>query len=270
MSNKKNNRKNTSFYGMVLLAFIVLSLGCQTKPASTVNEVNAPVLADTPAVVSQTDTTPETDFLMGKFDPARHADFVKVSSPHTAKAGMMLQKSTYEAFKKMYTAAKKEGVELLIISSTRTFEQQKGIWEGKWARFAAEKPDPTQRALKILEYSSMPGSSRHHWGTDMDLNDLNNSAFEGNGRHKKVYDWLVAHAHEYGFGQPYTPIGSERPHGYHEEKWHWSYLPLSKKYRQQFLNSVKDSDISGFKGSETASKVNAVAHYVGGVDKKCQ
>jgi LAS superfamily LD-carboxypeptidase LdcB len=212
----------------------------------------------------------DNDYLTGHFVPGSRPDFVTVGKPYSNKPGMMLRKEAFEAFKKMWDAAKKDGIELSIISSTRTFEQQKAIWEGKWTRFAAEKPDPQARALKILEFSSMPGSSRHHWGTDIDLNDLNNASFEGKGKHNKVYDWLVTHAAEYGFGQPYTAKGTERPQGYNEEKWHWSYLPLARPFRQAFLQQITDADISGFKGSETAVGLHVVEYYVGGVALACK
>jgi LAS superfamily LD-carboxypeptidase LdcB len=156
---------------------------------------------------------------------------------------------------------------LKIISGTRNFERQKEIWEGKWARFAKDAPAPKDRALKILEYSSMPGSSRHHWGTDIDLNDLNNSSFEKGGKHEKVYQWLAEHAHEYGFCQPYT---AGRPSGYREEKWHWSYTPLSKILLEQYKNNLSDADIKGFKGAETATEIGIVKNYVSGINSACK
>lgn len=111
----------------------------------------------------------------------------------------------------MHAAALKDSVQLVIISATRNFEAQKGIWEAKWtgerlvndADISKTIPDPRQRALKILEYSSMPGSSRHHWGTDIDLNDLSDAHFQ-TGKGKKVYDWLRTHAQKFGFCQPYS------------------------------------------------------------------
>ncbi len=206
------------------------------------------------------------DYLLGKFDPAKHPDFVSVGKPYADKPGMMLRKEAFEAFKKMWESAQKAGISLKIISSTRTFDQQKNIWEGKWNRFAQEAPAPKNRALKILEFSSMPGSSRHHWGTDIDLNDLNNPAFEPGGKHEKVYEWLAAHAHEFGFCQPYT---AGRPHGYHEEKWHWSYTPLSKSFLAQYKSGVTDADIQGFLGSNLAGEIGAVKHYVLGINQDC-
>jgi D-alanyl-D-alanine carboxypeptidase len=126
----------------------------------------------------------DKNYLLGKFDPATHPQFVKLADEHTRGSGRgaYLRKETYEAFIKMSDAAHKEGVELTIISATRNFESQKRIWENKWnGKVQVEGKDLTtvtdlkERARLILLYSSMPSTSRHHWGTDMDLNALNNS-----------------------------------------------------------------------------------------------
>ena len=129
-------------------------------------------------------------------------------------------------------------------------------------------PDPVERGLKILEYSSMPGSSRHHWGTDIDLNNLNDRHFLS-GEGKKVYEWLRAHAHEYGYCQPYSPKGADRPDGYNEEKWHWSYMPVSKKLTLLAKEELKNEMIQGFKGSETAKSIGIVKKYVLGINQEC-
>lgn len=215
-------------------------------------------------------------YLMGKFDPAKHPEFVKITPPYADNNERYLRKDTYQAFIKMYEAAQKDGIKLTIISATRNFEAQKGIWEAKWtgARLVEDEdisqtiPDPRQRALKILEYSSMPGSSRHHWGTDIDLNNLSDSHFQS-GEGKKVYTWLRANAAQYGFCQPYSPKGADRPAGYNEEKWHWSYLPISKKLTALAAQKLKDDMIAGFKGAETAKSIGIVDKYVLGINEEC-
>lgn len=246
-----------------LLLLFVLGWSCENN-----TRMQEPVRA---ASLQQSDSVTaiktDTAYLLGKFDPARRADFVVVGKPYSDKPNMMLQKEAFEAFKKMFEAAEKEGVILKIISSTRNFDRQKQIWEEKWGRFAKDAPGPRDRALKILEYSSMPGSSRHHWGTDVDLNDLNNPPFEKGGKHEKIYLWLLAHAHEYGFCQPYT---AGRPSGYREEKWHWSYTPLSKTLLEQYKNNLSDADIKGFKGAETAAEIGIVKNYVLGINTTCK
>jgi len=117
------------------------------------------------------------DYIMGKFDPTTHPDFTPIAPPFADEKGMYLRKDTYESFKKMQAAAKADGISLVIKSATRPFAHQKRIWEGKWngGRLVGGKdlsktiPFGKDRALKILEYSSMPGTSRHHWGTDIDM-----------------------------------------------------------------------------------------------------
>jgi zinc D-Ala-D-Ala carboxypeptidase len=258
---------------LLLFALCNVLLFCQSveqKKVVVANTEQTPSTGDSlqpPSTQNNKEIT--SAFLTGRFNPLQNTDFVAVGKPYTSKTGMMMQLEAFEAFKKMFDAAKKDGISLNIISSTRNFDQQKAIWEGKWTRFADTKA-PVDRALRILEYSSMPGSSRHHWGTDIDLNDLNNPSFEGKGVHAKVYQWLVIHGAEYGFGQPYTPIDEARPYGYHEEKWHWSYLPLAKQYREKYVNTIKDEDINGFKGAETAIAIKVVERFVGGVSADCK
>ena len=230
-----------------------------------------------PAPPAEQEPSFDANYIMGKFDPAQHPDFVKVDKKYADVEGYFLRKETYASFEKMCEAAKADGVTLTIVSATRNFERQRAIWEGKWsgsrliengANAAKKYPDPKTRALKILEYSSMPGSSRHHWGTDIDLNDLDNYTFE-QGPGKKVYDWLQKHAHEYGFCQPYTPKGDARPNGYNEEKWHWSYIPVAKKLTDLAARTLTDDMIGGFKGAETAIEIKVVEKYVLGINQEC-
>lgn len=212
------------------------------------------------------------EYLMGKFDPATHPQFVVLKDEHTrgSARGAYLRKEAYEAFIKMSEAASKEGVELVIISATRNFDSQKRIWESKWeGRTLVEGinlttvADPKERARLILLYSSMPTTSRHHWGTDMDLNALQNTFFDG-GEGLKIYQWLTAHAAEYGFCQPYTAKAGGRT-GYEEERWHWSYLPLSGFFLREYQKQVSYADITGFAGSQAAKPMEVIKNYVEGV-----
>lgn len=219
-----------------------------------------------------TQATIDKNYLLGRFDPSTDSRFIQLSSTYAqgfARKGF-LRKETFEAFKKMADAAKKDGVNIFIISPTRNFDDQKKIWENKWGgKIKVEGKDLTtitnlkERARLIMLYSSMPGSSRHHWGTDMDLNSWDNSYFE-KGEGLKVYQWLTSHASEYGFCQPYTSKANGRK-GYEEEKWHWSYLPLSKVLLTEYKKQISYSDINGFQGSEQALSLDIFADYVDGV-----
>ena len=111
------------------------------------------------------------DYIMGKFDPSNHPGFTLIPGQFRDEKIMYLRKDVLRAFINMYQAAQKEGIKLEIKSATRNFEAQKKIWENKWTgatllrgnvNAARDIADPVQRALTILEYSSMPGTSRHH------------------------------------------------------------------------------------------------------------
>lgn len=218
------------------------------------------------------------DYLTGHFDPATHPDFVRVADQYTDGDTYYLRKEAYEAFQRMHAAALEDGVRLLIISATRNFDRQKVIWEAKWqgsrlleGRESAPLvyPDPVNRALAILRYSAMPGTSRHHWGTDIDLNRLTNDYF-GDGEGQRIYDWLTAHAAEFGFCQPYMPKGEARPDGYNEEKWHWSYLPVARHLTDLARSELRNEQISGFAGAEAAIRIDVVRKYVLGISEACQ
>lgn len=205
------------------------------------------------------------DFILGKFDYKTHEQFTKVNIIHASKT-IYLNKEVYKAFVSMFNQAKADSISLKIISGTRNFSEQKAIWERKWKKYNNLKP--INRAKKILEYSSMPSTSRHHWGTDIDLNSFRNSYFE-KGQGKKEYDWLLKNANRFGFYQVYTDKTTGRT-GYNLERWHWSYIPLANKYLGFYNVHIQESDIKGFKGSELAKDLKIISTYVNGISVKSQ
>ncbi len=241
--------------------------GCQSStvppPPAASRVASAPLPTDTGRVFPLAE-------LLGKFDPKTHPDFVRIPAPYATRADLYLRREAADAFIRMARAAQGDGIALRVLSATRSFAYQKGIWERKWNDRASARPNAVQRAQSILEYSAMPGASRHHWGTDIDLNALENSAFEAGGPHEKVYVWLRHNAHRFGFCQPYTPLGPERPAGYREEKWHWSYLPLAAPMLRQYAAQVTDSLLTGFAGAETAIPLGIVQNYALGVSAECR
>jgi len=144
------------------------------------------------------------------------------------------------------------------------FDEQKAIWERKWKIY--KNLEPIERANKILEYSSMPSTSRHHWETEIDLNSLANSYFE-KGIGKKEYEWLLKNANSYGFTK-FIRIKLKGRIGYNLERWHWSYIPLASKYLSYYNTHIDYSDTIGFKGSELAKTLNSITHYVNGISEK--
>jgi LAS superfamily LD-carboxypeptidase LdcB len=235
----------------LLPVFLLFSLGCYAQTLDTLN------------------------YVLGKMNYSEHDEFVQIPTEHASRSGMYLRKEALDAFVRMKTAAKAEGVQLKILSAARNFNHQKRIWEAKWngqrlvngQNLRTAISDHQLRAKEILKYSSMPGTSRHHWGTDIDINSLSPAYFKS-GRGKKEYEWLREHAQEFGFCQTYTEKDSSRPDGYEEEKWHWTYLPIATPLLNFYKLNVSGSDIVGFDGAG-ALPFSEVRKYVFGISAAC-
>lgn len=207
------------------------------------------------------------EFLTGHIDYYHNENFIEIPSQYAYRADMYLLRDTYNAFYKMYVAAKKDGINLKIISAMRSHTEQQWIWEDKWLKKQYYAEDKLVQIKNILEFSAMPGTSRHHWGTEIDLNSTTDNYFLS-GEGKKTYDWLTAHACEYGFCQVYD-ANYETREGHGEEKWHWSYLPISKLLPDLYKQKVGYADISGFSGSEYAETLKVIDKYVLSVHPDC-
>ncbi len=203
--------------------------------------------------------------LLGQFDPTTHPNFIKISSTFSSKPNLYMRKEAYDAYIQMHKKATSEGINLIILSATRNFNYQKSIWERKWQLEKYVGKSDMDKARDILKYSSMPGTSRHHWGTDIDLNSLEPGYFK-QGKGKIIYDWLCINASTFGFSQTYTSKTNGRV-GYEEEAWHWSYMPLAREMLSQFNHTISYEMLVGFKGCEQGSSMRVFEVFVNGIDE---
>jgi LAS superfamily LD-carboxypeptidase LdcB len=262
LSLQNQQKKMRSIISLGLL--MLMAIACQNKPKET-------VMPQEPEPID----TDKIDYIMGQFEPDQHDDFVLIPSHYASRKGMYLRKEAFEDYLKMYEHASSDGIKFTIRSATRNFEYQRGIWERKWTgetilsdgTAASNVEDFVSRAKKILLFSSMPSTSRHHWGTDIDLNSFDNAYFES-GQGLQEYNWLLEHAATYGFCQPYTDKSGGRT-GYEEEKWHWTYMPISKDLTEYAASYLSDDMITGFLGSEVAAEIGVVKNYVLGINGQC-
>lgn len=156
-----------------------------------------------------------------------------------------LENDAQKALEKMQKAALKDGIKIKLVSGYRSFNRQREIWNRKYDKYAAQGLKPDAIFDKIVEYSTVPGTSRHHWGTDMDLIDgavkvsgdvLVPDKFHGKGAFCKFKEWMEKHAGEHDFEMVYTL--SEQRTGFKYEPWHYSYAPLSRKRYNDYLTQV--------------------------------
>jgi LAS superfamily LD-carboxypeptidase LdcB len=174
----------------------------------------------------------------------------------------------------MRAAAAREGLDLIPVSGFRDFDRQLAIWNGKCLG-ERELLDPEGRPLSaatlretelvasILHWSALPGASRHHWGTEIDVIDaaawpegvpvsLVPEAYAAGGPFAALNVWLDHNAVAFGFYRPYaTQRGGVQP-----EPWHLSYAPVSVPALGQFtLDMLQEAVASA--GMELASVVGA-------------
>lgn len=151
-------------------------------------------------------------------------------------------------FRALQAAAAKAGLDIQIASGYRDYPRQLAIWN---AKATGQRPlldhhskelnpaemTETEILWAILRWSALPGCSRHHWGTDMDVWDqaavpvnyplqLTPDEYAPAGPFARLSEWLQQHAASYGFGRPYAvDRGGVAP-----EPWHLSYQPIAEQF----------------------------------------
>lgn len=172
------------------------------------------------------------------------------------------------AFGALMTDAAREGMDLVAISAFRDFSRQLAIWNGKFrgerslldrhgARLDISAMDEEAIVRAILQWSALPGASRHHWGSEVDVIDraalkpgarpqLLPQEYAPGGVFAHLTDFLQRRAAHHGFFLPYD---SERG-GVRPEPWHLSYAPVSVGALQALTPAVlaqalQDASLAG-------------------------
>ena len=190
-------------------------------------------------------------------------DLIGKGNPKVFGNGYKLRKEAHNAFLVMSAEALKSDVKLKAVSSYRNFTHQNSIWERKYKQNINKGLSPIESIHKIIEYSTIPGTSRHHWATDIDLIDayakqpkdvLDPKHFKNNGCFLKFKNWMDSNASRYGFYLVYN--NDTNREGFKYEPWHYSYKPLSQTYLQAYkkldLRTIINTE--NLMGSEHFSK----------------
>jgi LAS superfamily LD-carboxypeptidase LdcB len=185
-------------------------------------------------------------------------------------------------------ALEKAQLPIAIISSWRSFDYQCDIWNNKWCGkrplldrnaqpLSHSQLDDHAKFKALCHWSAVPGTSRHHWGTDFDIFlrapirqgysvQLTPDEFGPDGVCSKLEQWLTQHLNQFGFFRPYqTDRGGVSP-----EPWHISYYPIAiqcqKKSRAtDVARKIMQSNLQG-KEVVLEQLENYFQHYVYNVD----
>ena len=180
---------------------------------------------------------------LSMYTSAQHIDPLFVLGKTTPPLVGNMQQEVYKAYEKMRNAAAKEGIEIKLVSAHRSYNRQREIWNAKYKALTLQGLSAIDAIQEIITYSTLPGTSRHHWGTDIDIIDNANpqsgdvllvEKFYGDGPSSALRSWMSQNAADYGFLEVYTDHPNRK--GFAHEPWHYTYHSLSKAYLEILTN----------------------------------
>ena len=183
--------------------------------------------------------------------------------------GHRLHRDVISPFLAMQDAAQNDGIDLQLVSSFRDFDRQTAIFNRKWTGQAQlldtngdelpfEALSDNEKLHAILTWSALPGGSRHHWGTDIDVYDraavhswggkfnLVEREYLTDGPCHALSCWLADNMEQFGFYRPF----SVNTGGVAVEPWHLSFRDTAcafecARHLDGFTKAIEQSDIEG-------------------------
>ncbi|HTC22255.1 MAG TPA: M15 family metallopeptidase [bacterium] len=220
-------RSNLTF--IFLIAFVFA--GCASnrlaiKPTASSTSVPTPTPPEPPVLNS--------DQLLGLQRPP--------GLIRDTESAQYAQQAVMESFWKLKAKAAQDGWHLILVSGYRSFYQQRHIWNHFDSLYKkTDNLDEKGRVRAIMSLVSVPGLSRHHWGTELDISEVSlrgqlvNVHPDTPAKVIAFYNWMEQNAPQFGFCKVYLgKRGAVR-----DEPWHWSYMPFSRVYQPQFM-AIKD------------------------------
>lgn len=156
----------------------------------------------------------------------------------TGGKSIELEATTANAVKAMIDAMKKDGItNVTVTSGYRTYRYQKTLFDRYCAEEKAAHPSWSDAQVSdfVATYSAYPGTSEHQTGLCVDLftsemaglwnygSETPGNPYDKGFAETEAYEWLKAHAHEYGFILRF-PEDKTHITGYSYESWHYRYV----------------------------------------------
>lgn len=188
------------------------------------------------------------------------------STATTKRLGALVHRDVVEPFSRLQAGAETAGFDLRILSCFRGFDRQRSIWNRKVRgelavlnsnaeRIDIEQLSPEELVYAILRWSALPGASRHHWGTDIDVYDerarpagyeieLVPEEVEAGGMFAPLHEWLderIAAGTAHGFFRPYD----RNRGGVAPERWHLSHAPVADPCEEALTLDILRAAVTG-------------------------
>ena len=187
------------------------------------------------------------------------------SSAESLRLGAQVHRDVVRPFLLLREDALAAGFDLRIASGFRSLDRQSSIWNRKAtgelavldssaAPLDIEQLNERELVYAILRWSALPGASRHHWGTDVDIYDenarpggyeieLTPEEVEAGGMFAPLHEWIdrrLAEGTGYGFFRPYD----EDRQGVAPERWHLSHAPVAATFEEGLTIDILRASLS--------------------------
>ena len=155
--------------------------------------------------------------------------------------GQKVDSRIYPELQAMFDAARAAGRTPLVISSYRTYDDQKNMLVKKYRSFKEKGYSHEDAQVEALKWAAYPGYSEHQLGLAIDVGTANSEKCSKD----RVWSWLKEHCAEYGFIWRYSEEKSAIT-GIANEPWHFRYVGVEaatyimennlclEEYMQQF------------------------------------
>lgn len=153
-------------------------------------------------------------------------DNLETISTRFALSNMKMVDVAKSSFEEMASAAKKENLNIIAMSTYRSYDYQVNLYNKYVKADGQEKADT---------YSGRPGHSEHQTGLAVDV--YNGKENYTNFERTKEFTWMNNHAQEYGFILRF-PKDKENETGYTYESWHYRYVG------KEIAEYIKEHNIS--------------------------
>ncbi len=167
-------------------------------------------------------------------EDAKFDNLVTLEKPYSNTGKIQVRSEIYDTLKKMIDDAKKDGLNLYVVSAFRSYNKQTNLFN------TSKKKNGLDHALI---YSAKPGHSEHQLGLAVDLNTT-----EEKFKNTKEYAWLKTNSFKYGFIERY-PEDKVFITGYGYEPWHYRYLGVDIATKMYEENITYEEYLVKYKNS---------------------
>lgn len=137
-------------------------------------------------------------------------DLIRIKDEYTDGEEYFANRTAVNALIQMFETAKLDGLEMVVNSAYRSYEEQEETAEfyRKW-----------YGDNYVTNFVAKPGFSEHQTGLAFDIGSTSEKVFADS----KEYDWIIKNAYKYGFIHRFTKKG-EVITGFRNEPWHFRYV----------------------------------------------